>query len=328
MAPIVYMVIPCYNEEQALPRTASVAREKLEGLITRSVVSPDSRILFVDDGSRDGTWSLLCALTQETSLFAAMRLSRNRGQQNALLAGLMTARPYCDAALSLDADLQDDIRVVDDFLAQFAGGCEVVYGVRRRRDTDSAFKRGSAKLFYRLMKVMGAETVENHADYRLMGRRALNALAEYGETNLFLRGVVPLIGYPSGVVYYDRADRTAGESKYPLGRMLSFALEGVTSFSVRPLRMITLLGIAVAAASVAGLLYALISKVTGSAVAGWTAIISSIWLLGGLQMLCLGVCGEYIGKIYSEVKHRPRYTVEQLLLTARPREWETDADSE
>lgn len=320
MAPILYLVVPCYNEEQVLPLTSRVLREKMESLITRSSISPDSRILLVDDGSRDSTWPILCSLRQESPLFAAMKLSHNRGHQNALLAGLMTARHYCDAAVSLDADLQDDIEAVDGFLEKFGEGCDVVYGVRRKRDTDTVFKRSTARWFYKLMKAMGAETVENHADYRLMSRRALESLSEYEESNLFLRGVVPLIGYRSDVVYYDRAERAAGTSKYPLGKMLSFALEGITSFSVRPLRIITVLGMIVALISVLGLLYALISKLVGSAVAGWTAIVSSIWFLGGLQMLCLGVCGEYIGKIYSEVKHRPRYTVEQLLLTANPLE--------
>ena len=320
MAPILYLVVPCYNEEQVLPLTSRVLREKMESLIARSAISPDSRILLVDDGSRDSTWPILCSLRQESPLFAAMKLSHNRGHQNALLAGLMTARHYCDAAVSLDADLQDDIEAVDGFLEKFGEGCDVVYGVRRKRDTDTVFKRSTARWFYKLMKAMGAETVENHADYRLMSRRALESLSEYEESNLFLRGVVPLIGYRSDVVYYDRAERAAGTSKYPLGKMLSFALEGITSFSVRPLRIITVLGMIVALISVLGLLYALISKLVGSAVAGWTAIVSSIWFLGGLQMLCLGVCGEYIGKIYSEVKHRPRYTVEQLLLTANPLE--------
>ncbi|MCI9414920.1 MAG: glycosyltransferase family 2 protein [Clostridiales bacterium] len=320
MAPILYLVVPCYNEEQVLPLTSRVLREKMESLITRSSISPDSRILLVDDGSRDSTWPILCSLRQESPLFAAMKLSHNRGHQNALLAGLMTARHYCDAAVSLDADLQDDIEAVDGFLEKFGEGCDVVYGVRRKRDTDTVFKRSTARWFYKLMNAMGAETVENHADYRLMSRRALESLSEYEESNLFLRGVVPLIGYRSDVVYYDRAERAAGTSKYPLGKMLSFALEGITSFSVRPLRIITVLGMIVALISVLGLLYALISKLVGSAVAGWTAIVSSIWFLGGLQMLCLGVCGEYIGKIYSEVKHRPRYTVEQLLLTANPLE--------
>lgn len=320
MAPILYLVVPCYNEEQVLPLTSRVLREKMESLIARSSISPDSRILLVDDGSRDSTWPILCSLRQESPLFAAMKLSHNRGHQNALLAGLMTARHYCDAAVSLDADLQDDIEAVDGFLEKFGEGCDVVYGVRRKRDTDTVFKRSTARWFYKLMKAMGAETVENHADYRLMSRRALESLSEYEESNLFLRGVVPLIGYRSDVVYYDRAERAAGTSKYPLGKMLSFALEGITSFSVRPLRIITVLGMIVALISVLGLLYALISKLVGSAVAGWTAIVSSIWFLGGLQMLCLGVCGEYIGKIYSEVKHRPRYTVEQLLLTANPLE--------
>lgn len=314
---VLYLVIPCYNEEEVLPITAAAVREKMEALIAAGTIGEDSRVLFVDDGSRDATWAGLERLTGETPLFAALKLAHNVGHQNALLAGLMEAKENCDAAVSMDADLQDDINAIDGFLTKYAEGCDVVYGVRNKRDTDTRFKRTTALAFYRLMGAMGVESVYNHADYRLMSRRALEALSEYREVNLFLRGIVPLIGYRSDYVYYDRHERAAGESKYPLKKMLNFAVEGITSFSVRPLRIISTFGIIIACLSVFGLLYSLISKLTGSAVSGWTAIVASIWLLGGIQLLCIGVCGEYIGKIYSEVKARPRYHEERLILTEK-----------
>lgn len=308
-----YLVIPCYNEQEVLPLTAEAIRSKLESLLDAGIISSDSRALFVDDGSKDETWTVLETLCGETPLFDAVKLSHNVGHQNALLAGLMEAKERCDAAISMDADLQDDINAIDGFLEKFAEGCDVVYGVRNKRETDTRFKRGTARAFYRLMAAMGVESVYNHADYRLMSRRALEALAEYREVNLFLRGIVPLIGYRSDYVYYDRQERAAGESKYPLRKMINFALEGITSFSVKPLRIISSFGVIIAGLSVFGLLYSLISKLTGNAVSGWTAIVASIWLLGGIQLLCIGVCGEYIGKIYSEVKARPRFNVEQRL---------------
>ncbi len=314
---VLYLVIPCYHEEAVLPITAAAVREKMEALIAAGTIGADSRVLFVDDGSRDGTWAGLERLTGETPLFAALKLAHNVGHQNALLAGLMEAKEHCDAAVSMDADLQDDINAIDGFLTKYAEGCDVVYGVRNKRDTDTRFKRTTALAFYRLMGAMGVESVYNHADYRLMSRRALEALSEYREVNLFLRGIVPLIGYRSDYVYYDRHERAAGESKYPLKKMLNFAVEGITSFSVRPLRIISTFGIIIACLSVFGLLYSLISKLTGSAVSGWTAIVASIWLLGGIQLLCIGVCGEYIGKIYSEVKARPRYHEERRILTEK-----------
>lgn len=310
---ILYLVIPCYNEQEVLPITSKAIFHKMNSLIQRNVISPESRVLFVNDGSKDKTWDMLQQLVSQASLFTAVKLSHNVGHQNALLAGLMTARKYCDAAISMDADLQDDIEAIDEFIQKYSEGCDVVYGVRNKRDTDTFFKRTTALTFYKLMSKMGVESVYNHADYRLMSKRALDALSEYKEVNLFLRGIVPLIGYRSDYVYYDRHERAAGESKYPLKKMLNFAIDGITSFSVKPLRIISTLGIIIAFLSVFGLLYSLISKLTGSAVSGWTAIIASIWLLGGIQLLCIGVCGEYIGKIYSEVKARPRFNIEQFL---------------
>ena len=310
--PTVYLVVPCYNEEEVLPETVRRLTAKLDAMIESERADRESRILFVDDGSRDKTWALISQYHDENPLVGGVKLAHNRGHQNALLAGLMTAREYADCAISLDADLQDDIEVLDQFVDKFLGGCDVVYGVRNKRETDSFFKRTTAQGFYKFMKLLGVDVVYNHADYRLMSRRALDALSEYRETNLFLRGIVPLIGYRSDCVYYDRHERFAGESKYPLKKMLSFALDGITSFSVRPLKIIANLGVLVSILSVLGLLYALISYFTGNAVAGWTAIVCSIWLLGGIQLLCLGVVGGYIGKIYSEVKARPRYRIEEL----------------
>lgn len=311
--PIVYFVVPCYNEEQVLPETTRQLTAKLSAMIANGLISEQSRILYVDDGSRDRTWEIICGFHQENQYVEGVKLAHNRGHQNALLAGLMTAKEYADCAVSLDADLQDDIEVLDEFVRKFGEGCDIVYGVRSSRKTDSRFKRMTAQGFYKFMKVLGVDVVYNHADYRLMSRRALDALSEYRETNLFLRGIVPLIGYRNATVLYERHERFAGESKYPLRKMLSFALDGISSFSVRPLRIISNLGIFISIASVAGLLYALISYLTHQAVAGWTAIIASIWLLGGLQMLCIGVVGGYIGKIYQEVKGRPRYRIEQFL---------------
>ena len=313
MNDILYLVVPCYNEEEVLPETARRLEEVLSGLIGAGKCSPDSRILFVNDGSKDRTWELIQQLHDTQPHVCGLRLSRNRGHQNALLAGLMAAKDLADCVISLDADLQDDVSVLGEFLDKYHDGCDVVYGVRKSRDTDTAFKRITAQGFYRFMQLMGVDVVYNHADYRLMSRRALEGLSEYSEVNLFLRGIVPLIGYRSDYVYYDRSERFAGESKYPLKKMLAFAVEGITSFSVRPLRIISTVGIIISLLSIFGLLYALISKLCGIAVAGWTAIICSIWLLGGIQLFCLGVVGIYIGKIYNEVKGRPRFRVWELL---------------
>lgn len=313
MAPIVYFVIPCYNEEEVLPETVKRLTEKFDSMRAAGLADEKSRMLLVDDGSKDRTWEIISRLNRENTYVEGVKLAHNRGHQNALLCGLMTAMESCDCAISLDADLQDDTDVLDQFVQKYQEGCDVVYGVRNKRDTDTWFKRTTAEGFYKVMKVLGVDVVFNHADYRLMSKRALEGLSEYREVNLFLRGIVPLIGYRSDYVYYDRHERFAGESKYPLKKMISFALDGITSFSVKPLKLISNLGILISVLSLFGLLYALISYFAGWAVSGWTAIVCSIWLLGGLQMLCLGVVGGYIGKIYSEVKARPRYRVEEHL---------------
>ena len=313
MEATVYFVIPCYNEEAVLPETTRRMTEKLNAMRAAGLIGEKSRILYVDDGSKDRTWELVSQFNRENPWVEGVKLSHNRGHQHALLCGLMSAMPRCDAAISMDADLQDDIDALDQFVKKFQEGCDVVYGVRNKRDTDTWFKRTTAEGFYKVMQLLGVDVVFNHADYRLMSKRALEALSEYKEVNLFLRGIVPLIGYRSDYVYYDRHERFAGESKYPLKKMLSFALDGITSFSVKPLKLISNLGILISVLSILGLLYALISYFAGWAVTGWTAIVCSIWLLGGLQMLCLGVVGGYIGKIYSEVKARPRYRVEEYL---------------
>ena len=311
--PTVYLVVPCYNEEEVLPETVKRLTAKLQQMQQAGLAGEKSRMLFVDDGSKDRTWELISAFSAQNPLVTGLKLAHNRGHQNAQLAGLMEAKDRADCAISLDADLQDDTGVLDQFVEKYLEGCDVVYGVRNKRDTDTWFKRTTAEGFYKVMKVLGVDVVFNHADYRLMSRRALEALSEYRETNLFLRGIVPLIGYRSDYVYYDRQERFAGESNYPLKKMLSFALDGITSFSGKPLKLISNLGILISVLSVFGLLYALVSYFAGWAVSGWTAIVCSIWLLGGLQMLCLGVVGGYIGKIYSEVKDRPRYRIEDHL---------------
>lgn len=309
-----WLVVPCYNEEAVLPETAKRLGAALDRLAAAGSVTAESRVLFVDDGSKDRTWALIAAQHAADGRFAGLRLSRNRGHQNALLAGLMLARQHCDAAISLDADLQDDVEAIFRFVEQYEAGCDLVYGVRSRRDTDSAFKRGTAQAFYRLMAWMGAEVVYDHADYRLMSRRALDALAEYGEVNLFLRGIAPQLGFRTGTVEYVRAERFAGESKYPLKKMLAFAVEGITSFSVRPLRAALVLGGCAFAVSLCMLLYCLIRYFTGHTVSGWASLGISIWLLGGLQLLMIGVVGEYVGKAYLEAKHRPRYLIQETLL--------------
>lgn len=313
MNPTVYFVIPCYNEEEVLPETVRRLTEKLNVMEGQGLANEKSRMLLVDDGSKDKTWQLISQLHGENPRVEGVKLSHNRGHQNALLCGLMTAVERCDCAISLDADLQDDTDVLDQFVQKYLEGCDVVYGVRNKRETDTWFKRTTAEGYYKVLKLLGVDVVFNHADYRLMSKRALEGLAEYKEVNLFLRGLVPLIGYRSDYVYYDRHERFAGESKYPLKKMLALALDGITSFSVKPLKLISNLGILISVLSVFGLLYALISYFAGWAVSGWTAIVCSIWLLGGLQMLCLGVVGTYIGKIYSEVKARPRYRIEENL---------------
>ena len=313
MEEILYIVVPCYNEEEVLPETSRRLREKLEALMAAGTISRDSRVLFVNDGSKDRTWQLIEELHESCPLFSGVDLSRPRGHQNALLAGLMTAKERCDMAISMDADLQDDIDAVDAMVEQYYAGCDIVYGVRSSRKKDTFFKRFTAEGFYRLMNSMGAETVFNHADYRLMSRRALEGLAEFKEVNLFLRGIVPMIGYRTATVEYERGERFAGESKYPLKKMLSFAFDGITSFSVKPIRFVTVLGVVLFIFSLFMLIYALITKILGHTVAGWSTLMGSIWMIGGIQLLCLGLIGEYVGKVYSEVKRRPRYIIESFL---------------
>ena len=285
MADKLMVVIPCYNEEEVLPETSRRLVEKMAALTQKGLISPDSRVLLVDDGSRDRTWELISALHRENPLFEGVKLSRNRGHQNALLAGLMTARGRCDMSISMDADLQDDMDAMDRFIEKYQEGCDVVYGVRNRRDTDTAFKRGTALMFYRLMKALGVDITYNHADYRLMSARALEALSQFGEVNLFLRGLAPLVGFQSDVVTYDRSERFAGESKYPFKKMLAFAIDGITSFSVKPLRLITTAGVIIFLISLLMLLYTLVSWIAGHAVLGWTSTLASIWLIGGSIIL-------------------------------------------
>jgi glycosyltransferase involved in cell wall biosynthesis len=297
-----------------LPETARRLSGKIRQLIAAKTVSERSNIVFVDDGSTDGTWELIEKYHQENPrIFRGVKLSRNRGHQNALLCGLLSVRDGADAAVSIDADLQDDIDVIDRMVEKYRAGYEIVYGVRSGRKTDSFFKRVTAQGFYRFMRLLGADIVYNHADFRLMGRASLNALAEYGEVNLFLRGIIPMLGYKTDVVYYDRKERLAGVSKYPLRKMLKFAFEGVTSFSIKPIRLITLLGISVFTVSIAMILYFFAQHFSGRTVTGWSSMMCSLWGLGGLILLSIGVVGEYIGKIYLETKHRPRFIIEKIL---------------
>ncbi len=311
--PSIYLAVPCYNEEEALPVSAEKLRTKLHDLIGSGSISAESRIVFIDDGSKDATWQVIEALHGEDGIFQGIRLSRNCGHQRALLAGLMTLREECDAVISLDADLQDDINAIDGMVAQYRDGCEIVYGVRNDRASDTAFKRGTAQGYYKMMRAMGVEMVYNHADYRLMSRRALAELSGYEEVNVFLRGMVPMLGFRTGEVRYSRAPRMQGESKYPLRKMLAFAFEGITSLSIKPIRMITSLGFLIFLISLGMLLYVLIRHFLGYTVVGWTFLAVSVWGIGGLQLLGIGIVGEYIGKIYLETKRRPRFHIEEYL---------------
>ena len=310
---VLYLVIPCYNEEEVLPETSKRLTAKLGAMIEMGLISQDSKIVFVNDGSKDHTWQLIRQYHEENPMIQGINLSRNTGHQSALLAGLMTVKEYCDMAISMDADLQDDVDAIEQFVEKYYEGCEVVYGVRSERKTDSFFKRASAQSFYKLMLHMGVEIVYNHADYRLMSRRALDEMEGFKEVNLFLRGIVPLIGFQSGVVTYERHERFAGESKYPLKKMLNFAFDGITSFSVKPIRMVTTLGIIIFAISILMLIYFLITWCIGWTVPGWTSIVVSVWAIGGLQLLAIGIIGEYIGKIYMETKARPKFIVQEYL---------------
>ena len=308
-----YVVIPCYNEEAVLPETAKRMNEKMNELIKAGKISPLSKVVFVNDGSKDKTWEMIKTLYEHSTLFSGINLSRNKGHQNALMAGLMTVKEHADMVISMDADLQDDINAIDKMVDRYLDGCDIVYGVRSKRVTDSFFKRFTAEGFYRLMNSMGVETVFNHADFRLMSKRALYALADFKEVNLFLRGIIPMIGFKSDIVTYERSERFAGESKNPLRKMLAFAMEGITSLSVKPIRMITGLGVGVFLISIIMLIYTLVRFFLDKTIDGWASLAVSVWALGGLLLLSVGIVGEYVGKIYLETKNRPRYFVENFL---------------
>ncbi|SDB16887.1 Glycosyltransferase involved in cell wall bisynthesis [Butyrivibrio sp. INlla16] len=307
------MVIPCYNEQEVLPETSRRLEEKLNSLIESKTISANSRVVFVDDGSKDNTWIMIDELHKKNELFQGVKLSRNRGHQNALLAGLMTVRNVCDISISMDADLQDDIGAIDEMIEKYKQGAEIVFGVRSSRQTDTAFKRGTAQSYYKLMNNLGADIVYNHADFRLMSSTALEMLSEFTEVNLFLRGIVPMVGLKTDIVYYERSERFAGESKYPLMKMLSFAFEGITSLSVKPIRIISGLGVLIFSVSIIILIYSLVRHFSGNTIPGWTTTVLSIWAIGGLTMISLGVIGEYVGKIYLETKNRPRYIISEYL---------------
>jgi len=308
-----YIVIPCYNEEEVLHETTKRLKEKLSKLIKSKVISKDSRVMYVNDGSKDKTWEIIKDINEKEDLFTGITLSRNRGHQNALVAGLLTAKEYADIIISMDADLQDDINAIDEMLVKYNEGSDIVYGVRSSRKKDTMFKKITAEGFYKFMSLMGVDIVFNHADYRLTSKRVLNEFASFKEVNLFLRGIFPLIGFKSDIVYYERAERFAGESKYPLKKMLSFAWDGISSFSVKPLRMICVLGFFILFFSFIIMLYSLVRKFTGNTVDGWAFITISIWFIGGLQMISIGIIGEYIGKIYNETKARPRFIISENL---------------
>ncbi len=310
MKKTLYIIVPVYNEEAVLPITVPMFVSKLRQLQEAKLISDKSKILFVDDGSRDSTWNLITGFSEREKCISGVKLSRNRGHQNALLAGLAEASEKCDVTVTVDCDGQDDINAIDEMLALYADGCDVVYGVRKKRDTDTFFKRTSARGYYKLLKMFGVETVYDHADYRLMSARAVKALLEFKEVNLFLRGTVPLVGFKSASVYYDRFERKAGKSKYPLSKMIGLALNGITGMSVKPLRIITTLGTAVSVISFLGIIWSVVRQIMGYTVAGWASVVAIVCFLGGIQLLSLGVIGEYVGKIYLETKHRPPYIIE------------------
>lgn len=309
--PVLLIVIPCYNEETVLPITAPLFLEKLTGLIALGKISPESRILFVNDGSKDTTWQIICDLAGSDAHYTGICLSRNRGHQNALLAGLMEAKDKCDITISIDCDGQDDMNAMDEMVDAYLAGAEVVYGVRSSRKTDTFFKRNTAQMFYKFLNAMGAEVVYNHADYRLLSSRVLRELANFEEVNIFLRGMIPLVGFHSTSVYYERHERIAGKSHYPLRKMLALAFDGITSLSIKPIRLITAFGTIVAFISVAGILWSVVQALLGNTVAGWASLSSILCFLGGVQLISLGVIGEYIGKIYLETKKRPRFVISE-----------------
>ncbi|MBR0207528.1 MAG: glycosyltransferase family 2 protein [Oscillospiraceae bacterium] len=315
--PILWIIVPCYNEEDVLPITAPLFLQKLNGLISAGKISPESRVLFVNDGSRDRTWEIISELARGDEHFLGIAQSRNRGHQNALLAGLMEAKGRCDITISIDCDGQDDLNAMDAMVEEYRKGCDVVYGVRSSRRSDSWFKRTTAQSFYRMMNKMGVEMVYDHADYRLVSAKVLRHFADFQEVNIFLRGMFPLVGFKSGSVYYERHERLAGKSHYPLGKMISFAVEGITSLSVKPLTMIVVLGLITCLLGFVGIIWAIVEVLLGNTITGWASTICIILFLGGVQLLSIGVIGEYIGKIYLETKRRPRYIISE-------RTWETE----
>lgn len=311
MTPRLIIIVPCYNEQEVLPITAPMFLAKIKSLAQAGQITQDSRVMFVNDGSRDDTWNIITRLAEEDEHFIGISQSRNRGHQNAVLAGLMTAKDMCDITISIDCDGQDDINAMDGMVAAYHEGCEIVYGVRSRRDTDTFFKRFTAESFYKLLNAMGAEVVYNHADYRLISSRALQELAKFREVNIFLRGMVPLVGFKSTSVYYERSERAAGKSHYPLSKMLALAFDGITSLSIKPIKMIFVLGLIVALISFVGIIWAVVEAILGNTVSGWASTTCIICFLSGVQLISIGVIGEYIGKIYMEVKHRPRYIISE-----------------
>lgn len=308
-----FIVIPCYNEEEVFPETSKRIKEKLVSLIEKGKISLDSRVLFVDDGSKDRTWEMISKLHESDPLFSGLKLSRNKGHQNALLAGLTMASEHADMTVSIDADLQDDINAIDAMIEKFRSGCDVVYGVRSKREKDSFFKRFTAESFYKLTKSLGGEIVFNHADYRLLSRRALKALLEYGESNMFLRGIVPMVGFKCDVVTYERGERFAGESKYPFKKMLAFAIDGITSLSAKPMRLIMACGVVLMFLAFLLLIYTIVTWIMGETPFNWKIITVSVWGIGGMVLTALGIVGEYVGKIYIETKKRPRFIVENIV---------------
>ena len=321
MKPVLFIVIPCYNEEKVLPITSTMFLNKINELVSAGKIADSSRILFVNDGSKDKTWEIITRLAKTDPHYIGICQSRNRGHQNAVLAGLMEAKDKCDITISIDCDGQDDINAMDEMVDAYLDGCEVVYGVRSKRDTDTFFKRFTAEGFYKLLNWMGVEVVFNHADYRLLSNRVLREFANFKEVNIFLRGMVPLVGFKSTSVYYERHERLAGESHYPLSKMLALAFDGITSLSVKPIRLITGFGLGVSALSFIGIIWAVIATILGKTVAGWSSTVCIVCFMGGIQLICLGVLGEYIGKIYMEVKARPRYIISE-------RTWEKDEKEE
>lgn len=311
MRPVLYIVIPCYNEEEVLPITCKMFRDKILQLVQQEKISSKSKIMFVNDGSKDKTWSIITDLSHQDDIYIGISQSRNRGHQNAVLAGLMEAKKYCDITISIDCDGQDDINAMDKMIDEYLQGAEIVYGVRSSRETDTAFKRLTAQGFYKFLNFMGAEVIYNHADYRLISKRVLDELENFKEVNIFLRGMIPLVGFKSTCVYYERHERIAGESHYPLRKMLALAFDGITSLSVKPIHLITLLGLVIAMISFVGVIWTIVGVMTGNTVAGWASLVCIICCLSGIQLICIGVIGEYVGKIYMETKARPRYIISE-----------------